>query len=103
MVRQIEYLGAEQQRARFAQREGFADRSVNVHQSGTHQRVAPERAARVRRWQHKRIHVEITVRAKNWLEDAPAFRFGRSFAEKLVVFRLPERLKPSRTVNGVPE
>ena len=26
--------------------------------------------------------------------------FGRSFIEKLVVFRLPERLNPSRTVNG---
>src|SRR2546428_10954495 len=28
---------------------------------------------------------------------------GLSLAEKLVVFRLPEPLKPSRTVNGGPE
>src|SRR5262249_9398297 len=32
----------------------------------------------------------------------PGFQFGRSFIEKLVVFRLPDRLKPRRIVNGCP-
>src|SRR6266849_4332822 len=34
------------------------------------------------------------------LLEKPGFRSGRSFIEKLVVFRFPERLKPRRTVKG---
>src|SRR3989442_105267 len=34
------------------------------------------------------------------LLENPGFRSGRSFIEKLVVFRFPDRLKPRRTVNG---
>src|SRR5437867_633546 len=37
------------------------------------------------------------------LFEQPGFRSGRSCMEKLVVLRLPERLKPSWTVKGWPE
>src|SRR5262249_6667048 len=37
------------------------------------------------------------------LLEYPGFRSGRSFSEKLVVFRLPDRLNPTRTVNGCPD
>ncbi len=36
------------------------------------------------------------------LSEKPGFRSGRSFIEKPVVFRFPDRLKPRRTVNGWP-
>src|SRR5262245_8420807 len=36
------------------------------------------------------------------LLEKPGFKSGRSFIEKPVVFRFPERLKPRRTVNGWP-
>src|SRR6266487_2104605 len=36
------------------------------------------------------------------LLEKPGFRSGRSFIEKPVVFKFPDRLNPSRTVNGCP-